>query len=155
MAQERRKKMVGLVVSDKMAKTVIVQVATRTRHPLYGKVITRSRRFKAHNEDPVAKAGDTVKIVESRPLSREKRWRVAEIVRPGEVIEAIREVELESLIEKERAEREARKAEERRRAEARLTELAGETESEAAAEEMQGETNAEGEESMGEDEEAE
>ncbi len=80
------KVMVGRVVSDKMQKTVVVVVETRRRHPLYGKIITVRRRFKAHNEDPKAKAGDTVKIVESRPLSRDKHWRVAEIVRAGEVV---------------------------------------------------------------------
>ncbi len=125
MAQERRKTMIGRVVSDKMPKTVLVEVATRTRHPLYGKIITRARRFSAHNEEPLAKLGDTVKITESRPLSRTKRWRVSEIVRRGDVVEAIREVELESLLEKERAEKQARKDEEQRRAAARLAELAG------------------------------
>ena len=119
------KVMVGKVVSDKMQKTVVVVVETRRRHPLYGKIITMRRRFKAHNEEPKAKAGDTVKIVESRPLSREKRWRVAEIVRAGEVVEMIREKELESLIEKERVEKESRKAEERKRASERLAKLGG------------------------------
>lgn len=119
------KVMVGQVVSDKMQKTVVVVVETRRRHPLYGKIITMRRRFKAHNENPLAKAGDTVKIVESRPLSREKRWRVAEIVRTGEVVEMIRETELESLIEQERAEKEARKQEERQRAAERLAKLGG------------------------------
>jgi small subunit ribosomal protein S17 len=119
------KVMVGRVVSDKMTKTVVVVVETRRRHPLYGKIITVRRRFKAHNEEPHAKAGDTVKIVESRPLSRDKRWRVAEIVRAGEVVEMIRERELESLIEKERTEKEARKEEERKRAAERLAKLGG------------------------------
>jgi small subunit ribosomal protein S17 len=126
MAQEQRKSMVGRVVSDKMAKTVTVEVSTRTKHRLYGKIITRTHKFKAHNEEPLAKLGDTVKIVESRPLSATKRWRVAEIVRRGDVVEAIHEKELESLLEKERAEKEARKAEERRRAQERLAQLAGE-----------------------------
>lgn len=119
------KVMVGRVVSDKMQKTVVVAVETRRRHPLYGKVITVSRRFKAHNEEPKAKAGDTVKIVESRPLSRTKRWRVVEIVRAGQVVEMIQERELESLLEKERAEKQARKDEERRRAAERLAQLGG------------------------------
>lgn len=119
------KVMVGKVVSDKMQKTVVVVVETRRRHPLYGKIITMRRRFKAHNEDPKAKAGDTVKIVESRPLSREKRWRVAEIVRAGEVVEMIRDSELESLLEKERTEKEARKEDERKRAAERLARLGG------------------------------
>jgi small subunit ribosomal protein S17 len=123
--QHKGKVMVGKVVSDKMQKTVVVVVETRRRHPLYGKVITTRRRFKAHNEDPKAKAGDTVKIVESRPLSREKRWRVAEIVRTGQVVEMIRETELESLIEKERTEKLARKEDERKRASERLAKLGG------------------------------
>jgi small subunit ribosomal protein S17 len=135
MAQERRKTMIGRVVSDKMQKTALVEVATRTRHPLYGKVMTRARRFMAHNEDPLAKLGDTVKIVEARPRSHSKRWLVAEIVRRGEVVEMVRDVELESLIEKERAEKEASKEEERRRAAERLARLAGEEAMEAEPEE--------------------
>ena len=131
MEHERRKSMVGRVVSDKMQKTALVEVETRTRHRLYGKVMTRARRFMAHNEDPLAKLGDTVKIVEARPRSHRKRWLVAEIVRRGEVVEMVRDVELESLLEKERAEKEARKEEERRRASDRLTRLAGEESMEA------------------------
>lgn len=119
------KVMTGNVVSDKMQKTVVVVVETRRRHPLYGKIITVRRRFKAHNEDPKAKAGDTVKIVESRPLSREKRWRVAEIIRAGEVVEMIKETELQSLIDKERTEKAARKEDERKRAAERLAKLGG------------------------------
>jgi small subunit ribosomal protein S17 len=118
--------MVGRVVSDKMAKTVVVEVEERRSHPLYGKVVTQTRRFKAHNEDPLAKRGDLVKIIESRPLSREKRWRVNEIVQRGVVVEAIVEKELESLREKEQAERAARQAEQERRAKERLAKLAGE-----------------------------
>lgn len=142
MAQEHRKTMVGRVVSDKNAQTVMVEVATRARHPLYGKIITRVRRFAAHNVEPVAKLGDTVKIVESRPLSRTKRWLVAEIVRRGDVVEAIREVELESLLEKERAEKQARKEQEQQRAAARLADLAGGA-VEAEEEEEEGEEEAE------------
>ncbi|MCG3139790.1 MAG: hypothetical protein HDKAJFGB_00709 [Anaerolineae bacterium] len=119
------KVMVGKVVSDKMQKTVVVVVETRRRHPLYGKIITVRRRFKAHNENPQAKAGDVVKIVESRPLSRTKHWRVAEIVHAGQVVEMIRETELEALLEKERVEKQARKEEERKRAAERLARLGG------------------------------
>jgi small subunit ribosomal protein S17 len=126
MEQERRKTMVGRVVSDKMEKTALVEVAIRTRHPLYGKVMTKARRFVAHNEEPLAKLGDTVKIVEARPRSHRKRWLVSEILRRGEVLEMVRDVELESLLEKERSEKEARKEDERRRAAERLTRLAGE-----------------------------
>jgi small subunit ribosomal protein S17 len=135
MEQERRKTMVGRVVSDKMEKTALVEVAIRTRHPLYGKVMTRARRFMAHNEEPLAKLGDTVKIIEARPRSNRKRWLVSEIVRRGEVLEMVRDVELESLLEKERAEKEARKEEERRRATERLARLAGEESMEADVEE--------------------
>ncbi len=123
--RERRKVMTGRVVSDKMPRTVIVAVEERSSHPMYGKVVTKVRRFKAHNEDPLAQAGEWVRIVESRPLSREKRFRVAEIVQRGEIVEQIAEKELESLREKEEAERQARKAEEERRAAARLRELGG------------------------------
>ena len=123
--QYKGKVMVGKVVSDKMQKTVVVVVETRRRHPLYGKTITVRRRFKAHNDTPHAKAGDTVKIVESRALSRDKHWRVAEIVRAGEVVEMIREKELESLLEKERTEKQTRKEEERMRAAERLARLGG------------------------------
>ena len=127
MASERRKTLTGRVVSDKMSKTVVVEVTNTRRHPLYGKIIKVVHKFKAHNEDPLAKLGDVVKIVESRPLSREKRWRVAQIVQKGDVVEAIRETELESLLEKERVEREARKEEQARRAAERLAELAGDS----------------------------
>lgn len=119
------KVMVGKVVSDKMEKTVVVVVETRRRHPLYGKTITVRRRFKAHNEEPHAKAGDVVKLVEARPLSRTKHWRVAEIVRTGEVVEMIRDTELEALLEKERVEKQARKDDERKRAAERLARLGG------------------------------
>ena len=140
--RERRKVMTGRVVSDKMSKTVIVAVEERSSHPLYGKVVTKVRRFKAHNEDPFAKAGDLVRIVESRPLSREKRFRVAEIVQRGEIIEQIAEKELDSLREKEEADRQARRVEEERRAAARLRELGGleEEAEEGAAPEATGST---------------
>ncbi len=152
--KERRKVMTGRVVSDKTPKTVIVAVEERSSHPLYGKVITKVRRFKAHNEDPLAKAGDWVRIVESRPLSREKRFRVAEIVQRGEILEQISEVELESLREKERAERDARKAEEERRAAARLRELGGLEEEEEAPSSAQTESTAQAPEEEGSTKEA-
>ena len=134
------KVMTGRVVGDKMAKTVIVEVEQRRSHPLYGKVVTRARRFKAHNDDPEAKLGDLVKITESRPYSREKRFRVSEIVQRGIVVEEIAEKELESLRAKEEADRAARRAEEERRAAERLSKLAGqENEAEGAEpEEMDG-----------------
>jgi small subunit ribosomal protein S17 len=130
--RERRKVMTGRVVGDKMAKTVIVEVEQRRSHPLYGKVVTRARRFKAQNDDPEAKLGDLVKITESRPYSREKRFRVSEIVQRGIVVEEIAEKELESLHAKEEADRAARRAEEERRAAERLAKLAGQEEAEEA-----------------------
>jgi small subunit ribosomal protein S17 len=123
--RERRKVMTGRVVGDKMAKTVTVEVENRRSHPLYGKVVTRARRFKAHNEDPLAKLGDLVKITESRPYSREKRFRVSEIVQRGVVVEQAVDVELESLRAKEDADRAALRVEEERRAAKRLAKLAG------------------------------
>lgn len=146
--KERRKVMTGRVVSDKMPKTVVVAVEERSTHPLYGKVVTKVRRFKAHNEEPEAKLGDLVKITESRPISREKRFRVSEIVQRGVVVEAIAEKELESLREKEEADRSARRVEEERRASVRLRELAGQEEepTEDQAEETEPEETAPGNE---------
>ena len=75
-----RKTRVGLVVSDKMAKTVVVAIERRVPHPVYGKMVTRTKRLKAHDEENSAKAGDTVRIMETRPLSKDKRWRVSELI---------------------------------------------------------------------------
>ena len=70
----------GMVVSDKMQKTVVVALERRVRHPVYGKMITRTKHVKAHDEENSAKTGDTVRIMETRPLSKDKRWRVVEIL---------------------------------------------------------------------------
>ena len=75
-----RKVRTGQVVSDKMQKTVVVAIERRVPHPVYGKMVTRTKRVKAHDEENSAKAGDTVRIMETRPLSKDKRWRVVEIV---------------------------------------------------------------------------
>jgi len=75
-----RRELVGRVTSDKMDKTVVVAVERLVRHPLYGKVIRRVKKYKAHNENNAARMGDRVRITESRPLSREKRWVVTEIL---------------------------------------------------------------------------
>ncbi len=75
-----RKERIGIVVSDRMQKTVVVEVERRERHPLYHKEMRIKSRFHAHNEDNTAKKGDRVRIVETRPLSRLKRWRVAEVI---------------------------------------------------------------------------
>jgi small subunit ribosomal protein S17 len=78
-ARGARKSRTGLVVSDKMEKTVVVAIERRVPHPVYGKMVTRTKRLKAHDEENSAKVGDTVRIVETRPLSKDKRWRVVEI----------------------------------------------------------------------------
>jgi len=75
-----RKVRIGKVVSDKMDKTIVVAVETKVRHPLYGKTVNRTTKFKAHDEINDAKIGDTVKIMETRPLSKDKRWRLVEII---------------------------------------------------------------------------
>ena len=80
LERNARKSRIGLVVSDKMDKTVVVAIERRVPHPIYGKMITRTRRLKAHDEENSAKVGDTVRIVETRPLSKDKRWRLVEIV---------------------------------------------------------------------------
>lgn len=76
----QRKLRAGRVVSDKMDKTVVVAVESRMRHPLYGRIIRRTKKFKAHDETSMAHLGDLVEIMECRPISREKRWRVARVV---------------------------------------------------------------------------
>ncbi len=75
-----RKVRVGVVVSDKMQKNVVVKIDRRVPHPTYGKMVTRTKKVKAHDEENSAKTGDTVRIMETRPLSKDKRWRVVEIV---------------------------------------------------------------------------
>ena len=75
-----RKVRIGQVVSDKMDKTVVVKVETLKRHPLYKKTIRHTTNFKAHNPNNMCKIGDVVNIIETRPLSKEKRWRVTEII---------------------------------------------------------------------------
>ena len=75
-----RKSRTGIVVSDKMEKTCVVAIERRVPHPVYGKMVTRTKRLKAHDEENSAKVGDTVRIVETRPLSKDKRWRVVDIV---------------------------------------------------------------------------
>ncbi|MFW6386544.1 MAG: 30S ribosomal protein S17 [Bacillota bacterium] len=83
MAEERleRKERIGFVVSDKMDKTVTVEVERKTQHPLYKRVVTNTKKFKAHDENNQCSEGDKVKITETRPLSKTKRWRVSEIIR--------------------------------------------------------------------------
>ena len=75
-----RKTRIGVVVSDKMNKTVVVAIERRVRHPVYGKMMTRTKKLKAHDEENTARTGDTVRIMETRPLSKDKRFRLVEIV---------------------------------------------------------------------------
>lgn len=84
MERNLRKVRQGVVVSDKMEKTVVVAIEDRVQHPLYGRIVKQTTKFKAHNEDNEARVGDTVKIMETRPLSKEKCWRVVEIVKKAE-----------------------------------------------------------------------
>ncbi len=80
MERNLRKERVGLVVSDKMDKTVVVEITDKSKRPLYKKTIVTSKRLKAHDEENACGIGDTVRIVETRKLSKDKNWRVAEIV---------------------------------------------------------------------------
>lgn len=76
----QRKVRTGTVVSDKMDKTVVVAIESRIRHPLYGRIIRRTKKFKAHDESNRTGIGDLVEIIESRPISREKRWRISRVI---------------------------------------------------------------------------
>ena len=75
-----RKTRTGVVVSDKMDKTIVVEIRTRVRHPLYGKIMNQTTKFKAHDENNECGIGDTVRVMETRPLSKDKHWRLVEIV---------------------------------------------------------------------------
>jgi small subunit ribosomal protein S17 len=79
-----RKTRSGVVISNKMAKTVVVETERRLRHPVYGKVVRKRHRFYVHDENKVCQEGDLVRIVETRPLSKLKRWRVAEVLKKAE-----------------------------------------------------------------------
>lgn len=80
MERAMRKTRIGYVTSDKMDKTVVVSIVEFIRHPLYGKAVKRTVKFKAHDENNECKVGDRVKIMETRPLSKDKRWRVVNII---------------------------------------------------------------------------
>ena len=75
-----RKTRVGIVVSDKMDKTIVVAIKDNVRHPLYKKIVKRTYKLKAHDEENTANVGDTVKVMETRPLSKDKRWRLVEVM---------------------------------------------------------------------------
>ena len=82
MSEERgiRKTRIGVVVSDKMDKTVVVSIKNRVRHPLYGKIMNQTSKLKVHDENNECGIGDTIKVMETRPLSKDKRWRLVEII---------------------------------------------------------------------------
>ncbi len=84
--RSRRKIITGQVVSDKMNKTVVVKVERSFRHPLYEKIVKRSSKVMAHDEDNTAKAGDIVELAENRPLSKMKRWKVTRVLSSGDVL---------------------------------------------------------------------
>jgi small subunit ribosomal protein S17 len=83
----KHKERLGRVVSNKMDKTVVVAVEVLDHHPLYHKTIKKSVKYKVHDAEKISKVGDTVKIIETRPLSKDKRWRVGEVVIKAEVVE--------------------------------------------------------------------
>jgi small subunit ribosomal protein S17 len=85
--QERAKVRIGTVSSDKMTKTITVSVETVKQHPLYKKTIKTSKKYKAHDENNDAKIGDVVKIMETRPLSKDKRWKLVEIIRKAKTLQ--------------------------------------------------------------------
>ena len=80
MERNLRKTRVGKVVSDKMDKTIVVAVVDNVKHPLYNKIIKRTRKLKAHDEENTCKIGDRVRVMETRPLSKDKRWRLVEVI---------------------------------------------------------------------------
>ncbi|MEO9804412.1 MAG: 30S ribosomal protein S17 [Reichenbachiella sp.] len=79
-ARNLRKERIGKVVSDKMSKTITVEVSRKVKHPMYGKFMSKTKKFAAHDENNDCGVGDTVKIMETRPLSKNKRWRLVEII---------------------------------------------------------------------------
>lgn len=95
MAEQQRKVLLGEVVSNRMQKTITVKVERRVRHPIYERVIKRSKRFHVHDEHDQCQIGDHVRIIETRPLSKTKRWRLLEIVRRRAGIAAVLETEHE------------------------------------------------------------
>jgi len=98
--EKKKKTYIGRVLSDKMDKTVLIEVETRRRHPRYKRVVTYKRKFKAHDEDNKCRVGDLVQVIETRPLSKEKSWRVTEIKTKGKVVE-IKPVEIDAEIKEQ------------------------------------------------------
>ena len=152
MTEETKRKIrIGRVVGDSMDKTVIVEVSGPKRHPLYKKIIKRVVRYKVHDEKNECRVGDKVSIVETRPLSREKRWRVAEILVKGEVVELSPEQITRKDLDKVIPEKKAKETEEPAEVKAEAaTEEEAEAETKAEAKE---ETKAEAKEEKEETEE--
>lgn len=80
MERNLRKERIGLVVSNKMEKTIVVAVARKVKHPIYGKFVNKTKKYHAHDEKNECEVGDTVRLMETRPLSKTKRWRLVEII---------------------------------------------------------------------------
>ena len=83
-SEDRRRRLTGVVVSDKMEKTIVVNVERSIRHPLYKKVLRRSKRYQAHDDTVTAKQGDTVEIIETKPISANKRWALVQVLKKGD-----------------------------------------------------------------------
>ena len=83
-SEDRRRRMTGVVVSDKMEKTIVVNVERSIRHPLYKKVLRRSKRYQAHDEIGTVKEGDIVEIIETKPISANKRWALVQVIKKGD-----------------------------------------------------------------------
>ena len=81
-----KKKLIGIVVSDKMQKTIVVQVSRRVPHPVYRRIVMKHKKFYAHDETGVANVGDVVRIVECRPMSKLKRWRLGDVIRKSALV---------------------------------------------------------------------
>jgi small subunit ribosomal protein S17 len=92
-AQGRRKEVVGEVVSNRMKKTIVVQVTRKKSHPFYGRVVARHKKFYAHDEKNEAHVGDVVRLEETRPLSKLKRWRLAEVIRRAAIVPGAEKIE--------------------------------------------------------------
>ena len=86
MERNSRKVRIGQVASDKMDKTIVVRVETKIRHPLYGKTVKTSKKYKVHDENNEARVGDIVRMMETRPLSKDKRWRLVEIIEKAPIV---------------------------------------------------------------------
>lgn len=86
MERGKRKTLTGVVVSDKMDKTVVIAVDQYVRHPIYNKIMKKTKKYKAHDEENACRIGDKVKVMETRPLSKDKRWRVAGVIEKAPIV---------------------------------------------------------------------